>query len=87
MDIGLLLAAVAEDAVKPGSVDAPIGVIIGAAVVVTAALTFAIPAALKPGAAILIYLCKRPSCLNLPLWAPARQLVANNFVCFDHCRR
>ena len=56
MDVGLLLAAVAEEAVKPGSVDAPIGVIIGAAVVVTAALTFAIPAALKPGAIVLIHL-------------------------------
>ena len=87
MDIGLLLAAAAEDAVKPGSVDAPIGVIIGAAVVVTAALTFAIPAALKPGTAILIHLCKLPSCLNLPLWAPAPQFVVNHFVCFDRCRR
>ena len=49
-DVGMLLAALAEEGVKPGSVDAPIGVIIGAAVVVTAVLTFAIPAALKPGA-------------------------------------
>ena len=49
-DMGMLVAALAEEGVKPGSVDAPIGVIIGAAVVVTAVLTFAIPAALKPGA-------------------------------------
>ena len=48
-DVGMLVAALAEEGVKPGSVDAPIGVIIGAAVVVTAVLAFAIPAALKPG--------------------------------------
>ena len=48
--LGMLMAALAEEGVKPGSVDAPIGVIIGAAVAVTAVLTFAIPAALKPGA-------------------------------------
>ena len=46
----MLLAAVVEEGMKPGSVDAPIGIIIGAAVVVTAVLTFAFPAALKPGA-------------------------------------
>lgn len=53
-DMGMLLAALAEEGVKPGSVDAPIGVIISAAVVVTAVLTFAIPAALKPGACRLL---------------------------------
>ena len=46
----LLLAAAAEDATKPGSVDAPIGIVIGAALLVTVVLTFAIPAALNPGA-------------------------------------
>jgi hypothetical protein len=53
MDLGstaLLLAAAAEDVSKPGSVDAPIGIVIGAALLVTVVLTFAIPAALNPGA-------------------------------------
>ena len=48
-DIGMLVAALADEGVKPGSVDAPIGVIIGAAIVVTAVLTFVIPAVLNPG--------------------------------------
>ena len=55
MDLGsttLLLAAAAEDAAKPGSVDAPISIVIGAALLVTVVLTFAIPAALNPGATL-----------------------------------
>lgn len=54
---GMLLAAAAEDAVKPGSVDAPIGIVIGAALLVTVVLTFAIPAALNPGATQCTLLC------------------------------
>jgi len=54
MDLGstTLLLAAAEDAAKPGSVDAPISIVIGAALLVTVVLTFAIPAALNPGATL-----------------------------------
>ncbi|CAL5228308.1 g11414 [Coccomyxa viridis] len=51
-DVGMLLAAAAEDvveAVKPGSVEAPTGALIAGAIVVTLILTAGIPALLNPG--------------------------------------
>ncbi|CAL8471375.1 g10917 [Coccomyxa elongata] len=49
MGIDSLVIGAVEAASKPGDVDAPIGLIIGGAILVTIVLTAGIPAALSPG--------------------------------------